>query len=81
MSGFQSPTSMALTASPEVLLIAAVLQQAWHDVTSANGDIRHAAEKFWSNTDEIRPLADILDLDVDALTEAASRRRQQRPDA
>jgi hypothetical protein len=77
MASYQSPTRMALEATPEVLLVAAVLQQAWHDVTSPNETVRDDAEKFWGNSHAEERWATLIDLDVDALTEAVTRLRQR----
>ena len=57
----------------ERLLAITVLQQAWSDVQSPNDAVRYDAERFWQNDEWIRPWAEVLDLSVEALTEAVRR--------
>jgi hypothetical protein len=64
------------TLTGERLLAMTLLQQAWQDMTSDNAAVRYDAERFWGNAEWIRPWAEVLDLDVVALTEAVERARQ-----
>jgi hypothetical protein len=67
-----SPTrTLPADATGAMMLAAAVLRQAWLDRDSASADIRREAQRWWENPEAIRPWADVLDLDVEALTAAA----------
>jgi|SoiMetStandDraft_2_1073263.scaffolds.fasta_scaffold111729_3 hypothetical protein len=69
-----SPTgTLPADASGAVLLAVAVVRQAWLDRDSPSAAIRGEAQRWWENPDAVRPWADVLDLDVEALTAAVVR--------
>jgi hypothetical protein len=76
MTQLSANLGAANTLTGERLLAVTVLQQAWADVQSPNADVRYDAERFWGNDEWIRPWAEVLDLDVEALAEAVQRLRQ-----
>jgi hypothetical protein len=74
-----SPTAaLPAETSGEMLLVLAIVRQALLDRRSPSAAIRHEAQCWWANPEAVRPWADLLDFDVEALTAAVLRRRGPR---